>query len=393
MHHFKYTLKILFRDKMLIFWTFAFPILLGIFFNLAFKDIEKNEVLDIIDIAVIDNDDLKQNITLKKTIEALSDESSDAHLFNTKYLKEEEALRLLQDNQISGYIISSNGSASLVAAQNGIESTIIKYVLDEISSSRTIADNLIEERLKKASPEDLLNPSALYQHIYEEVITIQNSSSPSIQKNTSHHLSYTMIEYYTLIAMSCLYGGILGLVAISHNLANMSSRGRRSSICPLSKGKTIISSLLASYLVQLLGVAILLAFLYFIIKADFGDNFLYVILLAIAGSLTGLSLGTFLGAVLKTNENTKTSILLSITLFGCFLSGMMGPQIKYLVDKTVPFVNKINPAGLITDGFYSLYYYSSMTRYTTDIITLLIISLILIIISALSLRRQKYDYL
>ena len=43
-HNFKYSLKILFRNKSLIFWTFIFPIILGTFFKLAFNDIENNEV-------------------------------------------------------------------------------------------------------------------------------------------------------------------------------------------------------------------------------------------------------------------------------------------------------------------------------------------------------------
>ena len=35
-----------------LYYKFAFPILLGIFFHMAFSDIEKNETLDIISIAV-----------------------------------------------------------------------------------------------------------------------------------------------------------------------------------------------------------------------------------------------------------------------------------------------------------------------------------------------------
>lgn len=31
-HNFKYTAKTLLGDKMLIFWTFAFPVILGAFF-------------------------------------------------------------------------------------------------------------------------------------------------------------------------------------------------------------------------------------------------------------------------------------------------------------------------------------------------------------------------
>ena len=41
-NNFKYSFKVLIRNKGLIFWTFAFPIILGIFFNMAFSNIEKD---------------------------------------------------------------------------------------------------------------------------------------------------------------------------------------------------------------------------------------------------------------------------------------------------------------------------------------------------------------
>ena len=72
---------------------------------------------------------------------------------------------------------------------------------------------------------------------------------------------------------------------------------------------------------------------------------------------------------------------------------MMGITMKYVVDKNVPILNKINPANMITDGFYSLYYYKTLDRYLYNIKGLLIFSLILIIISYISLRRQKYEYI
>ena len=87
----------------------------------------------------------------------------------------------------------------------------------------------------------------------------------------------------------------------------------------------------------------------------------------------------------------KTGIMISITMLGCFLSGMMGITMKYIVDKNIPIVNKLNPASMITDGFYSLYYYSTHERFYFNIVSLLVFSLILIFIATLSLRRQKYD--
>ena len=64
---------------------------------------------------------------------------------------------------------------------------------------------------------------------------------------------------------------------------------------------------------------------------------------------------------------------------------------KYIVDKNIPIVNKLNPASMITDGFYALYYYDTLDRYFFNISSLLIFALIMITISYFSLRRQKYD--
>ena len=52
-HNFKYTLKILLKNKELVFWSFAFPIILATLFNMAFSNISNSQKLDIIDIAII----------------------------------------------------------------------------------------------------------------------------------------------------------------------------------------------------------------------------------------------------------------------------------------------------------------------------------------------------
>ena len=191
--------------------------------------------------------------------------------------------------------------------------------------------------------------------------------------------------------MACLYGGILGMVAVNQNLANMSNNGKRVAISPTPKVRLIFSSVLASYIAQIIGVTLLFVYTIFVLNVDYGDNLLLVILLALVGSLAGLSMGIVIACIFKLNDNIKTGILLSITMLGCFLSGMMGITMKYIVDTNFPIVNKINPASMITDGFYSLYYYDTLDRYYFNVLSLLIFAFIMIGISVCSLRRQKYD--
>ena len=166
---------------------------------------------------------------------------------------------------------------------------------------------------------------------------------------------------------------------------------KRTSVSPVRKGTMLLGSLCASYVVQLIGMALLFVFTIFALKVDYGTNLSLIILLACIGSLAGLSLGIAVSTLVKSNENAKIGILISVTMVACFLSGMMGITMKYVIDKNVPILNKINPASMITDGFYSLYYYDTLDRFYFNVISLLIFSALMIFISYKGLRRQKYD--
>ena len=99
-HNFKYTLLTLFKNKMLIFWTFAFPIILGLFFNMAFSNIENSEKLTVIDIAIIDTSEFKNNELYQETFKSLS--TSDTKLFNIEYVNLDTAKELLENKKITG---------------------------------------------------------------------------------------------------------------------------------------------------------------------------------------------------------------------------------------------------------------------------------------------------
>ncbi len=389
-HNFKYTLKILFQNKALIFWTFAFPIILGTFFNMAFSDIEKNEKLAIIDVAVVKNEKFENDEFLKNALKILSDKKNKDQLFNIEYVNQKQAKKLLVEDKITGYLIVTN-KPKIVIKSNGINETIFKYIIEEITTTKKMVNIIANNRLYKEIPTNKIsNIENFYTSIYKKILSLKDESI-NIKDISNKNLSYTMIEFYTLIAMACLYGGIIGMTAINNNLPNMSNKGKRIAISSIPKKKLLLSTVAASYLVQLIGLILLFIYTIFILKIDYGDNIFLIILLSLVSSLAGLSLGITVSCLIKSSENTKTGIILALTMFCCFLSGMMGITMKYIIDKNIPLLNKINPASMITDGFYSLYYYDTLSRYTKNIISLLIFSIILLVIATFCLRRQKYD--
>lgn len=348
-HNLKYFYKILTKNKGLIFWTFIFPLILGTFFYMAFKDIENNETFKPFSIAVVNNNDY----VLKNAL--LNSKDIFDNVYNTDI---GNARKLLQDKKITGIIDMTTGKPEVYVNTSGINETILKFFIDELTTKQAIDFNTFNNK----------------------IINISNDN-----------LSYTMIEFYTLIAMTALYGGSLSIYIINKILPNMSSMGKRISVSPVKKKTFIISGSLASLIVLLISLTTLFLYTIFILHVDYGNHLLLVLLLALLGSISGISLGLFIGTIFKFNENTKSGILIALTMFLSFLSGMMGITMKYVIDKNIPILNIINPANMITDGLYSLYYYDTFNRYTFDILSLIVFSVFLVLISSVVLRRQKYD--
>lgn len=384
-HNFKYSLKVLFRNKALIFWTYIFPLILALLFNLAFKDIESNEVLKTIDIAVVNSESFENDTITKNILKELSSEEN--KIFNIEYTDLKKSKELLENKEISGYIIYDN-DIKIVINNNGINETILKYTLDEIQNTKNMVNIMLNSSITKEINNGNININ--YNEIYNNIMNKISNTNIKLNDISNKNLSYTMIEYYTLIAMAALYGSILSMYITNYNDARMCPVGKRKNVSPTNKMTLIVSGLLSSYIVQLIGIFILFMFMIFVLKIEFiklGE----IIFLSLLSSLAGLSLGVFVSSVFKAKENTKTGIIITITMICCYLSGMMGITMKYIIDTNIPIINKINPANMITDALYSLYYYEDNIRYSFNIISLIIFSTIMILISYLKLRREKYD--
>ncbi len=373
-HNFKNSLKVLFKNKALIFWTFIFPLVLGTFFKMAFSNIETSEKLDIIEIGIVNDDNYNKDKVFSYAFNYLSDKNNSDRLFNIKYGTLEEMKELLVDNSIIGYLYLDT-KPQIVIMNNGINESIFKYVVDEIYESSI--------SLSKISDNSISDISNGANALFNSEIKINNISN----KN----LSYTMIEFYSLIAMTCLYGAILSMYSLNQVLPDMTNKGKRVSIAPVPKSKLIISSLSAGFITQLVGVLLLFIYSVFILNVDYGSNILLVLLLTLMGSLAGLSIGIFVTTYIKGNENSKLGLIIGISMVFSFFAGMMGIKMKYIIDKNLPILNQINPVSMITDGLYSLYYYDTYDRYIFNLVSLLIFSMILILLSFNKLRRQKYD--
>ena len=278
LHNFKYSLKTLFKNKMLIFWTFAFPIILGTFFYMAFSNIQEGQKLNIINIAIVENEELKSSEYYKKAFDNLSDEKNEDRLFNISYVNEEEAKEKLQNDEIAGYMKLEDGKPKLTFVSNGIDQTVFKYITEQITQTGDIITSLTEEKIKEEIQKGNYNFDS--NEIVEKIYNESTKEDSKLDNITNGNLEFMMIEFYTLIAMTCLYGGMLGIFAINQNLANMSNKGKRIEVAPTKKGIVVLSSLLASYVAQAIGLAILFAYTILVLKINYGNDLGLIVLLS-----------------------------------------------------------------------------------------------------------------
>jgi ABC-2 type transport system permease protein len=341
---------------------------------MAFSNLNSEEAFHPIDIAVINNTQYQQNKDFKTVLEKISTGSD--RTFNLTATTKENADKLLADNKISGYI-TVDKEIKMTVKDSGLNQTIIKTFLDQYSQTSSAVTAMI-----KADPsviqKGLLNDVGTRQNYTKEVSG--NSAAP----NT------TLNFFYTLIAMACMYGAFWGVNEINDIQADISDKAARINIAPVHKLKTFLYSMCASLTVSFAELLLFLAFLRYVLNIDFGSKIGFVILTTFVGSLVGLSLGALISAIVKKNLGLKIAVLLAVSMIGSFLAGMMDEDIKYLVATNAPIVGYLNPVNLLTDSFYTLYYYDTYTRYALNMGLLGVFIVIFATATYMLIRRQKY---
>lgn len=223
---FRNKIKILLRNKAMLFWTLIFPFILATFFQIALSNVGESFEMESFPIAVVQNKNYEKNETLKLVIENLSKEGEN-QIFKTYYISETEAETNLKESKIEGYIIvDEKNNPQIVIKSNGLNQTIMKSVLDEYNQLTKVA----EESIK-------FNSQILYNGVIENLYKQED-----FMKDVSNEkIDFSINYFFTLIAMTCLYGSLIGLEVIKDCEANLSKKGARMCISPVNKLKMILA--------------------------------------------------------------------------------------------------------------------------------------------------------
>lgn len=383
LHSLKYSLKSLMRNKVLIFWSLIFCFILGTFFKIAFSGItESTEALSTIDIAVIYE---KDDPAFSQLIDELS---GDGGLFRLHDANEQQALELLENGELTAVIrVEDNG-------EQGNDISLETMPMDSSASGHiqiTIVKNVIEAYITQAATINEIirnNPSALP----EAAAALSGNATEMIsdRKLSQGNMDSFIQYFFNLIAMCLIMGSNFGVTTAMCIQGNLSALAARRCVSPARKSTVAVAGVLASIIIQFCICSLLILYLRFVLSVDLGDKLPMVFFTAFIGSVMGVSLGFAIGSIGRISEGAKSGISTLFATLGGFLSGLMVSNMRMLVAEKASFIHKINPSSLLTDAFYSLAMYGDYSRYTQNIIIILVISAACVAAGILMTRRRTY---
>lgn len=368
----KYKIIKLLRNREELIWSLAFPLILGSLFYFSFGGYSEKETFKKIDIGYVTAQGKDEEFD--KVINELSKEG-DNQLVSIVTTQEKDAKELLSNKSISGIIYNAE-EVSLMVNDQGINESILDSFLNQyVQKKETIS------KIAQIAPNKL-----------EQILNIEFSDQSAVKEISFTKGSQdTMITYfYALIAMSCLYGCFSGLTSAVDMKANLSALGARRLVAPTNKLKIILADFFSAVLVQFGCSMVTVFYLSVILKVDLGQKLFGLMLTVFVGCIIGIAGGLFVGSIGKHSEHIKTSIVLAVTMIECFLSGLMVGNMRDIIEHHVPIINRINPAALMVDSFYSLNIYDTYDRFTRNLVSMLMIAGILCIGSFLAIRRERY---
>ena len=371
-HNIKYTFLSMIRTKEVIFWSLVFPLALATFMYLAFGKInEVTENLETIDVAVVES---VQNEMFDKILVEVS--NGESPLLNPMKMNSQDAVSALDGKEVDG-IIHVDDTIRLSVRENGLNATILSSFVDRyLQNEATLTQIAKNNPLALNSAIEALSDDTSY--FKEEKLTDGNTD------NLSNY-------FYAVFVMSCLFASFTGISSMFSIQGNLSPLGQRRCVAPTKKLHVVLTLFLTNEIVQFAIELITFAYMSLVLGLDLSNKYPALFLLLFVASSFGLTMGMFIGSLKKpVTEGAKMGIGVAISMALSVMADLCVSGLMNTIEHTVPIINRLNPAALISDSFYALNTYSDYSRYTSNMVNLSAMTLILFTLTILTVRRNRY---
>lgn len=418
------------RERTMVFWTLAFPILLGCFFYVGIGGVDEASKFDVIPVAVVgmekpEDADVsagkeqaadaggKTADTAAEVVVESSKMPGKAEMFGQFLegisgkvvtpvwnMKSAQAKRALEDGKVSGIFTVDGEKITLTVGKEGIDESILSALLTGFERQTAILadaqENLQSQIEDTMQGQGSADAQAKLQSQAENAIQSQQQTTEYVKEVSlgGREVASVTSYYFALLAMACLYMCFLGETAAKRTQANISEIGKRISVSPVHRLKIVLANGISACLVAVINIAIVLFFLIKIVHGiDISMHPGYAVLTTLVGCLIGVTFGILIESIGKWSQNIKSAILIGSSIFCAFLAGLMIGSMKDIIEKHMPVINRLNPAALIADSFYCICVYDDMARLQKNLIGMGLMSLVFLLLAWILTRRVRYDSL
>ncbi|MDR2974056.1 MAG: ABC transporter permease [Propionibacteriaceae bacterium] len=389
---FVYTVKILVRDRAVLLWAVAFPLILSSMFYAVFSNLDQIYTLGRMPVLVVQDDNYAGAPQFATLIDQLGvDRSSDPLLEPTFVPTEAQARDTMADQDFLGFIqVTSTGKPTYVMDPGRVDGSadvmdptrqsVILTLLDRYSQDAAyVAD------LAKTDPSKLADPALL------AALSGHTDFTQPISA-TTNPVSDTVRYFYAALAFSCIMMMSFGLSAVSSWKADASPVGARRSLGGQSWTRSLAPTLAAAWLLSFICVLIGFCYIRFAFGISFGGKEWACVAVLALSTLVSTLVGALIGAI-NAPTGVKSGLTVLITCVLSAFAGLYGPPSQKLGDWVavhLPGLSVINPVRQVYEAFYNLYYYDSYSRFTEKVIILAITAVVGFVVCVAVMRRTRY---
>ena len=220
-HLIKYRFLQITRNRPMMFWALAFPMILGTLFYISFGNIGISATgdsdWDPVPVAVINKLETKSSGTFfADFLDAMNGSVLDIQ----DVTNEKDAKKKLENDEIFG-IYYVKETPSLTITKNGVNQSILTSLLNTYNQNAYLF-----KEIARTHPERLT----------DAVASLQTNGSFITEKSVGGKtLNPTVLYFFALIAYACMSGAYLSIEAVRDTQANLSPLGARRSITPYRK--------------------------------------------------------------------------------------------------------------------------------------------------------------
>ena len=374
------------RNRGVIIWVMAFPIILATIFLFVFGDYASGA-------SVRAEVGLVQQATpeaeaLAETLDALA-EGDNPLLTVRRFSSEKDAEAATLAGDVCAYVTTDADGAPRMAVSpqetGTVAQAIVQLVLDRYQQvSATLAT------VAEKDPQVLTSPDAAAEladalagdDVLTERLSVLRAESGEFQR-----------YYYAMLGFSSLMGAQVALLLVVSKRADGSEVGARRQVSATGPGRQLATAFLAAWLVCLACQLVALAYIRWVVGVSLGGREGLAALACAVCALVSCAVGTALGSLPGIAAQAKDTLLTLLTMALSVPAGLFGTPSQQLSDWLwvhLPWVQAINPAAQTGEAFYRLTFYDSLAPFAASVGALVAISVVLLAVAALFMRRQRY---